>query len=326
MSKKDLPYAAMKKPVNLLFGGSGSAVPETPPQPTTMLAIAQIKLPLSQPRRFFDPKKLDELSRSIAKLGVIEPLIVRPAGDGYELVAGERRLRASQLAGLTEVPVVIRVMDDDLTAQVRLVENLQREDLNPIEETEGILDLLVLSLDLTQDETISYLHKMRNVCDRYKDENSEVRHNVMSHSQSKLVEDLFSWLGKMSWLSFVKNRLPLLNLPDDLLHASRSGDIEYTKALALSKLKDDADRSSLLTDTILQNLSLSQINQQLKSLKQSSNEKEFHESTDSLSSLKHRFKTVSAKFQQSPVWHNPNKQKSIEKLLNQIQLLIDDES
>jgi ParB family transcriptional regulator, chromosome partitioning protein len=324
VSKKDLPYAAMKKPVNLLFGGSGSAVPETPPQPTTMLAIAQIKLPLSQPRRFFDPKKLDELSRSISKLGVIEPLLVRPlVGDDYELVAGERRLRASKLAGLAEVPVVVRVMDDAFTAQVRLVENLQREDLNPIEETEGVLDLLVLSLDLTQDETISWLHKMRNVCDRYKDENSEVRHNVMSHSQSMLVEELFGWLGKMSWLSFVKNRLPLLNLPDDLLGALRSGDIEYTKALAISKVKPDVDRSKLLNDSITQDLSLVQVNQLVKSLKQGSKDLQVDAEQPS---LQIRYKDVSRRFQQSPVWLNPKKHKSIEKLLSQIESLIDDES
>jgi ParB family transcriptional regulator, chromosome partitioning protein len=324
VSKKDLPYAAMKKPVNLLFGGSGSAVPEIPPQPTTMLAISQIKLPSSQPRRFFDPKKLDELSRSIAKLGIIEPLLVRPlVGNEYELVAGERRLRASKLTGLAEVPVVVRVMDDAFTAQVRLVENLQREDLNPIEETEGILDLLVLSLDLTQDETISYLHKMRNVCDRHKDENSEVRHNVMSHSQSMLVEELFGWLGKMSWLSFVKNRLPLLNLPDDLLTALRSGQIEYTKALAISKLKDDVDRAKLLNDAISQDLSLSQVNQLVRSLKQGSKELQVDAEQPS---LQVRYEDVSRRFQQSPVWHNPKKYKSIEKLLGQIEALIDDES
>jgi ParB family transcriptional regulator, chromosome partitioning protein len=324
VSKKDLPYAAMKKPVNLLFGGSGSAVPETPPQPTTVLAIAQIKLPLSQPRRFFDPKKLDELSRSIAKLGVIEPLLVRPlVGDEYELVAGERRLRASRLAGLAEVPVVVRVMDDAFTAQVRLVENLQREDLNPIEETEGILDLLVLSLDLTQDETISYLHKMRNVCDRYKDQTSDVRHNVMSHSQSMLVEELFGWLGKMSWLSFVKNRLPLLNLSDDLLAALRSGDIEYTKALAISKVKGEVERAKLLSDTIHQDLSLVQINQQVKSLKQGSKESQVDSEQPS---LQVRYKDVSRRFQQSPIWLNPKKHKTLEKLLNQIEALIDDES
>jgi ParB family transcriptional regulator, chromosome partitioning protein len=319
VSKKDLPYTEIKKPVNLLFGGQ--IITETPKQPNATLAIAQIKLPPSQPRRYFDPTKLDELSRSITKLGIIEPLLLRPlVGNEYELVAGERRLRAAQIAGLTEVPVVIREMDDNITTQVRLVENLQREDLNPIEETEGILELLVLHLDLTWDETVSYLNKMRNVCDRY-DEESELRHNVMSQPQTQIIEDLFSWLGKMNWQSFVKNRLPLLNLPDDLLSVLRSGQLEYTKAQAISKIKSETERVTLLNDTIHNNLSLAQINQQVKTLKKSPEQQQ--ENPDQPRSLQFRYKEVSSRLQKSPIWENPKKQKSLEKLLAQIEALIE---
>ena len=319
MSKKDLPYTEIKKPVNLLFGGQ--IITETPKQLNATLSIAQIKLPPSQPRRYFDSQKLDELSRSITKLGIIEPLLVRPlVGNEYELVAGERRLRAAQLAGLTEVPVFIREMDDNITTQVRLVENLQREDLNPIEETEGILELLVLHLDLTWDETVSYLNKMRNVCDRY-DEESELRHNVMSQPQTQIIEELFSWLGKMNWQSFVKNRLPLLNLPDDLLSVLRSGQLEYTKAQAISKIKSETERVTLLNDTIHNNLSLAQINQQVKTLKKSPEQQQ--ENLNQQQSLQFRYKEVSSRLQKSPIWENPKKQKSLEKLLAQIEALVE---
>lgn len=319
MSKKDLPYTEIKKPVNLLFGGQ--IITETPKQLNATLSIAQIKLPPSQPRRYFDPTKLEELSRSITKLGIIEPLLVRPlVGNEYELVAGERRLRAAQIAGLAEVPVFIREMDDNITTQVRLVENLQREDLNPIEETEGILELLVLHLDLTWDETVSYLNKMRNVCDRYDDE-SELRHNVMSQPQTQIIEDLFSWLGKMNWQSFVKNRLPLLNLPDDLLSVLRSGQLEYTKAQAISKIKSETERMTLLNDTIHNNLSLAQINQQVKTLKKSPEQQQ--ENLNQQQSLQFRYKEVSSRLQKSPIWENPKKQKSLEKLLAQIEALIE---
>jgi ParB family transcriptional regulator, chromosome partitioning protein len=319
VSKKDLPYTEIKKPVNLLFGGQ--IITETPKQLNATLSIAQIKLPPSQPRRYFDSQKLDELSRSITKLGIIEPLLVRPlVGNEYELVAGERRLRAAQLAGLTEVPVFIREMDDNITTQVRLVENLQREDLNPIEETEGILELLVLHLDLTWDETIGYLTKMRNVCDRY-DEESELRHNVMSQPQTQIIEELFSWLGKMNWQSFVKNRLPLLNLPDDLLGVLRSGQLEYTKAQAISKIKSETERMTLLNDTIHNNLSLAQINQQVKTLKKSPEQQQ--KNLNQQQSLQFRYKEVSSRLQKSPIWENPKKQKSLEKLLAQIEALIE---
>ena len=161
---------------------------------------------------------------------------------------------------------------------------------------------------------------MRNVCDRY-DEESELRHNVMSQPQTQIIEDLFSWLGKMNWQSFVKNRLPLLNLPDDLLSALRSGQLEYTKAQAISKIKSEVERMTLLNDSIHNNLSLAQINQQVKTLKQSPEQQQ--ENPDQPRSLQFRYKEVSSRLQKSPIWENPKKQKSLEKLLAQIEALIE---
>jgi ParB family chromosome partitioning protein len=90
-----------------------------------------------QPRRRFDEAKIEELASSIRNQGIIQPLVVRPKGDAYELIAGERRWRAAMKAGLFEVPVVIREASDQEALQLALVENLQREDLNPIEEASG---------------------------------------------------------------------------------------------------------------------------------------------------------------------------------------------
>ena len=87
-----------------------------------------------QPREIFDETGLDELSDSIKEHGVIQPVIVRPMGDKYELIAGERRCKASSLAGLTTIPAIVREMDDRESAKVSLLENLQRKNLSPIEE------------------------------------------------------------------------------------------------------------------------------------------------------------------------------------------------
>ena len=109
-----------------------------------------------QPRKVFDEDALAELADSIAKHGVIQPLLVRPMPDGsYQLVAGERRWRASRMAGLTEVPVVIKELSDDEAMALALIENLQREDLNAIEEAQGIKALMD-TLSLTQD--LSLIH------------------------------------------------------------------------------------------------------------------------------------------------------------------------
>ncbi|MEM9008606.1 MAG: ParB/RepB/Spo0J family partition protein [Cyanobacteria bacterium P01_F01_bin.86] len=110
---------------------------------TKLIPLTQISLPAQQPRRYFDEQALNTLAASIQEHGILTPLLVRPQKDGqYELVAGERRHRAAKLLELKEVPVQIREMSNGVATEVALLENLQREDLNPVEETEAILDLL----------------------------------------------------------------------------------------------------------------------------------------------------------------------------------------
>ncbi|MBE9215956.1 ParB/RepB/Spo0J family partition protein [Plectonema cf. radiosum LEGE 06105] len=307
--KRNEPYAAIKKPVDLLFGSAAPSTPENQLLPNTIL-LAQIKLPSYQPRRYFDPQKLEELSASIKELGILEPLLVRPLPDNnYELVAGERRYRAAQMAGLTEVPVIVRDMDDTITHQVRLVENLQREDLNPLEETEGILELLAMRLNISSHEAIKLLQKMEN------EAKGKVTPNVRGNSQGLMIEELFVSLGRMKWDSFVKNRLPLLKLPQDVLEALRSGKIEYTKARAIAKVKDEHHRHDLLEDAIAKNLSLVQINERIKAT---------GNVAATVHPLKERYKTALPLLQKSKVWDNPKKQKALEKLLTQIEGLIEE--
>lgn len=125
------------------------------------LGINEIEPNRDQPRKHFDEEALSELADSIALHGVIQPLLVRPISDGgYQLIAGERRWRASRLAGLTEVPVVIREMTDSEAMELALIENLQREDLNPIEEAEGY-KLLMDTYSLTQSEAAERVGKSR---------------------------------------------------------------------------------------------------------------------------------------------------------------------
>jgi ParB family chromosome partitioning protein len=106
------------------------------------LPIASIRPNPRQPRRRFDETALAELTASVRERGLIQPILVRPKGDAYEIVAGERRWRAAQAAQLHEVPVVVRALDDSATFEIALVENIQRADLNPIEEAEGYRRLI----------------------------------------------------------------------------------------------------------------------------------------------------------------------------------------
>lgn len=126
------------------------------------LRLNDIEPNKNQPRQIFDDDALSELSDSIREHGVLQPLIVRPMLDGsYQLVAGERRWRASRLAGLAEVPVIVRALTDSEVAVIALIENLQREDLNPIEEAEGI-SRLIQEHGFTQEQAADKLGKSRS--------------------------------------------------------------------------------------------------------------------------------------------------------------------
>ncbi|MEE1105802.1 MAG: ParB/RepB/Spo0J family partition protein, partial [Ruminococcus sp.] len=125
------------------------------------LKISEIEPNRSQPRKDFDEEALGELADSISKHGLLQPILVRPLPlGGYEIVAGERRYRASRMAGLTEVPVVIRELTESETMELALIENLQREDLSPLEEAQGY-DVLISDHGFTQEEVAKSVGKSR---------------------------------------------------------------------------------------------------------------------------------------------------------------------
>src|SRR4028119_1324154 len=202
ISKKDQPYTSKLRGVAALLG-------EVAPEAATQKAVAvtAIRLPPQQPRRYFDPDKLEQLVLSIKEHGILEPLLVRPRPGGEdELVAGERRYRAAQKLGLAEVPVVIRKLTDEEALALALIENLHREDLNPVEETEAILQLLALKLRIDVSEVSSLLYRMQNAVA------GKITDNVIGKKEGEVVKEVFAGLGLMEWESFTANRLPLLRL------------------------------------------------------------------------------------------------------------------
>jgi ParB family chromosome partitioning protein len=197
-------------------------------------------LPSPQPRRRFE--NLEVLAESIREQGVLQPLLVRPLGDGrYAIVAGERRYRAAKMAGLAEVPVRILDLSEKEARLLALVENLQREDLNPYEETLGVLNLLSEELGKTREEVVGLLRQMKNA------KEGRIRDNVVPKDAQR-VEEIFKALGRMTWESFVQHRLPLLGLPEDLRAALEEGTLPYTAALELKKVKDPEARARLLEE------------------------------------------------------------------------------
>jgi ParB family chromosome partitioning protein len=156
--------------------------------PATSHLPLEALVPSPQPRRRFE--NLEALAESIREKGVLQPLLVRPLGDGrYAIVAGERRYRAAKMAGLAEVPVRVLDLSEKEARLLALVENLQREDLNPYEETLGVLELLSEDLGKTREEVVGLLHRMRN------EARGKVPHNVVGSPEAKRVEEVFQALG-----------------------------------------------------------------------------------------------------------------------------------
>jgi len=153
----------MSRPENArkaLGRGLGSLLPTRPPSPPLAPTREEDALHVSidaidanplQPRRLFNAERLEELAQSIRSNGIIQPLVVRRAGERFQLVAGERRWRAAKIAGAEQVPVVVRDIPDERLLEITLIENIQREDLNPIESAQAF-DKMMLALDLTAEQ------------------------------------------------------------------------------------------------------------------------------------------------------------------------------
>lgn len=333
------------------------------------VSLDQISLPPTQPRRYFDSEALKQLTESIKQHGILQPLLVRIVDGGkLELVAGERRYRAALEIGLKEVPVVIRELDENAAYQLALIENLLREDLNPVEETEGILQLLALKLGRNIEEIPPLLRRLQHerkaaakssnnvigknkfdsedddnnvslesVPDNLDDENNDVESNVLDSEKTSnnvigkgddkpeadnqvnpdltVVEEVFDGLGLMTWESFANNRLPLLNLPSDILDALRKGAVEYTKAKAIAQIQDSVERAAFLEQAIAENWSLSEIKRYISENKTPNTEK------TEPNNYKERFTAATTKLRKSPIWSDPSKRKQVEKLLLQLEML-----
>ncbi|BAW97994.1 chromosome partitioning protein, ParB family (plasmid) [[Synechococcus] sp. NIES-970] len=288
----------------------GNYLAELPTEPESFVAIANIRLPESQPRRYFDPEKIQQLAASIQEYGILEPLLVRPVphqGNHYELVAGERRYRAAMQLDLKTVPVVIRDLNDQQALAIALVENLTREDLNPVEEAEGILKLLEIELAVDRKEIKSLLYSLDN-----EKKGKVITHNVMGSPKGDQIEAVFTKLGQ-NWASFTANRLPLLNLPEDILEALQRGEIAYTKAKAIARLKDSEVRSQLLQTAIRDNLSLSEIRKRINELAVNTAEEKPQSWIDQ----------TAKRLKATRLWEkNPEKWNEMQALLAQIDALI----
>jgi len=145
--------------LDALLGAEADPLAAQPPQ---SLPVTRLRAGKYQPRTRMEPEALAELAASIRRQGVIQPILVRPVGDGqYEIIAGERRFRAAQMAGLEEVPVAVREVPDEAALAMALIENIQREDLNPLEEAMGV-QRLIAEFSFTHEQAAEAIGRSRS--------------------------------------------------------------------------------------------------------------------------------------------------------------------
>ena len=234
-------------------------------------------------RQYFDEAKTQELATSIREFGFRGTLWVRQKEGKYYLVAGGRRYASCQIAGVSQVPVDVIECSDLQAMLLEVAENSQRQDLNPLEETIGVLRILEESLQIPREEVVSLFHwKARqpaqadnsvgaNIDVRSREEGIPFLLNQVETTARKssneerwaVVEAVFGMVGKISPASFRTQRLPLLNLPDSLKEAISSGRLEYSKARLIGAVSDEALRDQLLDDAIAQGWSQAEIKEQI---------------------------------------------------------------
>jgi ParB family chromosome partitioning protein len=266
----------------------------------------------SQVRKYFDPEKLESLAQTISEEGILEDLAVYEIEDQpgyYQLVFGERRYRASRIAGLEKVPVrVIEKPDSKKLLKLQLIENKHHEDLNPIEEVEGALALLAAELEQPIDGVIGLLKQMDNDVRR-------ASYNVIGQPIADTIIKTLEGLN-IKWRSFVLNQLPLLSLSPDVLEPIRQGKIEYTKALAVSRVKDEDQRQTLLQSAIEQNLSIRDLRDQVRELSQTSS------SAQKATEYVKRFNSLGRQMKKAKVLEDKRKRERLEALLKEIEELV----
>ena len=191
-------------------------VKETPKDEIVMVKLDELRANPYQPRKVFDQNALQELADSIKEHGVFQPIIVKKSIKGYEIIAGERRVKASRLAGLTEIPAIIRDFNDTQMMEIALLENLQRENLNAIEEATAYKKLQD-TLNLTQEELAKRLGKSR---------------------------------------SHITNMLGLLSLPESIKEEIVKNNVSMGHARVLSKLEDKNQQEELLQKIIKEGISV----------------------------------------------------------------------
>lgn len=287
--KAEQPYRQLRNTGNILSlydtSSPKSDKPALHDADILSLGLNDIYVDPQRVRKYFDQQALSSLASSMKAHGFIGTIVVRPnqnelnqsepnqsetelQSQPYILVAGGRRYAAAKLAGLESLRAIVADLTEEQALEFELIENLQREDLNPIEETRGILQLLSKRLKLEESQVIALFQRYAYLQQNIDIQNSQPDAEFNQHWHT--VEQLFAVIGKFTPDSFRANRLPLLNMPEPILDAVSNGQLEYSKARLIARVKDESMQDILLQQAIEQGLTQSQLQETIQQLNQQS--------------------------------------------------------
>jgi ParB family transcriptional regulator, chromosome partitioning protein len=323
---------ASRQELNFVFGSTETkqeieeTIASTPEQriPLESILCTFIFVPDRKPvRYYYDADELQQWAlNDIKPNGIRSPLWVRPhptKPEKYELVAGFRRYKAAEILKLPTVPVIIFQWTDEVAFQAAIAENANRRDFNALEELDNMLRLLEIQLGFEQSDVVSLLYRMNNAL------KGTTNQNVLVSPESEAVKQTFDSFGKITWQSFVSSRLPLLKKPTDVLNAIRRGEIQYTKGILVSSLKDPEQRQELLENAQKNFMSVAEIKRQVMKLNQSSTNDSENPSRSKLSNQQFRDRltvTLEAANENSTLWEDPQRIQKLEKLLKQLETIV----
>ncbi|MGA1411596.1 MAG: ParB/RepB/Spo0J family partition protein [Prochlorotrichaceae cyanobacterium] len=300
--------------------------PQIQEQPTTIAELTEVAeslgtqwIPLAkihpgsfQPRQFFAQDSIDSLAQSFREQGFKGALNVREKGDGsYEIVAGERRWRAAQQAGLTEVRCIIDEYSDEAALEFALVENLQREDLSKLEETEGILQLIEMKLGITQEQAIRIIRT-----EGHPDQVS--RSDVAPSEKLQGINQILAYFN-VELQTFRTKNLRTLSLPSDLKEAHLKKNLPYSSAIELDKIKDDKARTTLLKEVLAKKLSFRDVKERVRAIIKGLNVEENPEAGNLIDRLQ---ATVKQAKKATHILEKAQKRKRLEKLIAELETLL----
>lgn len=319
MSRATKPYAQLKG-LDALFGGDASSTPVKP----TEVKLSSIRLtfsfaPNQAPLRHqYDREEIQGwVDSDLRPNGIHTPILLRPhpvEPELFELIDGMTRyIAATEFLGCETISAVVKDLTDEQAFKVAASSTANRKKFTPLEYLDHALFLLSGEFQLATDDVCKLLYRLNNQSKKDNHIDMVKSEEEAESKEFERVEGVFAFLGQTTWKSFVSNYLPVLKLPPELLAAVRKGDLEYSKAISLSRVKDAQDQAQLLEQVTTEGLSSSELKERVALSK---------DQKEPVPEIRKRLDAAVKGVKKGKIWNDPSKSQQLNRLIDQIEALL----